>query len=633
MPREEASSRALLREPAAEGPKRVGNYHLLAQLGQGGMGAVFRARHTNLNKIVALKLLPPGRFHSPQAIDRFYREMAAAGAVEHENVIRATDAGEADGFHFLVMEYCEGTDVKRLLDMLGAVDGPLAAEIVRQAATGLEAIHGAGLIHRDIKPSNLLLARDGTIKILDLGLARFTELDPREPELTGTGVALGTPDYMAPEQIGGARFVDIRADLYGLGCTFYALLRGRPPFGLPEYDSWPKKIAAHCRTTVPPLDVTGVSAEMEAVVMRCLEKDPARRYQHPRDLVEAVTPLCMETTLRPLAERHVRLFPASSTDEPAATVETRPLGPSSSTRWPANESTASSPPPGASRWRSWRSLAFVLGLASLVSMASWGIAWKRPRAVEPSEIVAAVESAPDGRFDLPLLPNEKRPTNLTAAKDDYSGVPIHQWKPLLLARPIRGIWIDQKGLGNVSYDQHLQQLTVNAGRYALVQLGKIEAGDYQLQIGIYQNAWGSGSGVFWGLRREPGLPGKEDEVAWKCQYVRFMDADPDEASLGFRLIRGEAHWTQSASGAVVPGTTEIANDLIPHAVSGEQILNILVVDNALQEITVDQDPARNLLSVNDRFEPGDYHGGFGTFNYQSSAVFRNAQIKRLPSSK
>ncbi len=631
MPRKEGPTRALLGDAATRWPERVGNYHLLALLGQGGMGAVFSARHANLNKIVALKLLPPGRLHSARAVNRFYREMSAVGAVEHNNVIRATDAGEADGFHFLVMEYCEGADVKRLLDVHGPIEPPLAAEIVRQAAIGVEAIHAAGLVHRDIKPSNLLLARDGTIKILDLGLARFTGVDPREPELTGTGVALGTPDFIAPEQADGARTVDIRADIYGLGCTLYALLCGHPPFALPEYDSWPKKILAHCQTPIPPLDVAEVSPELNAVVMRCLEKDPARRYQHPRELVAAVTPFCKETTLLPLAERHAKLFLAAPTDAPASTVETQRIGPSSSMRWPVSEAASALRPRRSSRWRLWTSLAALLVLGSLVGMAASGIVRNRFSAALPLGESTPPERVPDGRFHLPMLPAENRPERQNAFDDDFTNAAVHQWNPLLRSRPWRGIWIDEKGLGNVSYDQNLQQLSVNAGRYALVQLGKIEANDYQLQIGIYQNAWGSGSGMFWGLQREPQPPGEDGKVTWKCQYVRFLNAEPDQANLGFRLVRGVARWIQTPGGDIIPGPTEIASHSILHAITGEQILNLRVVRGVLEEITIDQEPAVNLLLANGRFQQVDYHGGFGTFNYESSAVFRNAQIKRLPS--
>ena len=150
---------------------RLGQYELLEQIGRGGMGAVYKARHRKLDRIVALKLLPEISFREPQALERFEREMKAIGKLDHPNIVKALDADEVEGTHFLVMEYVDGIDLGQLLKKSGPPSIASACELVRQAALGLQAVHKAGLVHRDIKPSNLLVDESGTVRILDLGLA------------------------------------------------------------------------------------------------------------------------------------------------------------------------------------------------------------------------------------------------------------------------------------------------------------------------------------------------------------------------------------------------------------------------------------------------------------------------------
>jgi serine/threonine-protein kinase len=211
----------------------LGQYVLLDRLGEGGMGQVFRARHLRLDRIDALKVIRPEHVASPHAHARFLREARAAARLSHPNIVRVYDAGESGGTLFLAMEYLPGIDLARLVQAAGPLPPGEACDYLRQAALGLQHAHERGLVHRDVKPANLLLAEEqGTIKILDMGLAR---LRPAEEEqsasgLTESGTLMGTLDYMAPEQAMDPHGVDIRADLYSLGCTLYFLLTGRPPF-------------------------------------------------------------------------------------------------------------------------------------------------------------------------------------------------------------------------------------------------------------------------------------------------------------------------------------------------------------------------------------------------------------------
>ncbi len=230
---------------------RVGLYEILGELGRGGMGTVYRARHTLLNRMVALKVLSADRLRDPTAVARFLREMEAVGALDHPNLIRANDAGNADGLHYLVTELVGGIDLQRLVKSRGRLSVADACEVVRQTAIGLDHAFRRGLVHRDIKPSNLMLTADGCVKLLDLGLARLKVGTPPDSDLTEVGQVMGTVAYMAPEQASNAHSVDIRADLYSLGCTLYFLLAGTAPFGGRGHRSPIDMMIAHSTEAAP----------------------------------------------------------------------------------------------------------------------------------------------------------------------------------------------------------------------------------------------------------------------------------------------------------------------------------------------------------------------------------------------
>ncbi len=225
----------------------IGNYVILDKLGVGGMGVVFKARHRRLGRIVALKILPPSFARDRTALARFRREVEAAGKLKHPNIVAALDADEDRGVHFLVMDYVEGRDLDRVVRQRGPLSVVEAIESLIQAARGLAAAHAEGIVHRDIKPSNLMLDTAGTVRVLDLGLARI--VDASNPfgqaaggRLTESGMYMGTVDYMPPEQAEDSRRADHRADIYSLGCTLYYLLAGREPF---PAESVLKRLMAH----------------------------------------------------------------------------------------------------------------------------------------------------------------------------------------------------------------------------------------------------------------------------------------------------------------------------------------------------------------------------------------------------
>ncbi len=276
---------------AGRGPELVlGGYVLLERLGEGGMGQVFKARQLKLGRTVAVKLIRKERLDSADAVRRFHREIEATAQLSHPNIVLAYDADQAGDTHFLVVEYVEGTDLARLVKKQGPLPIALACDCVRQAALGLQHAFEKGLVHRDVKPANLLLTTGGTVKLLDLGLARIASAETlleHSSTLTQEGSVMGTPDFIAPEQARDSHAADIRADLYSLGCTLYYLLSGRVPF---PGGTLTEKLLKHQMDAPRPL--RGLRGEVPpavaAVVDRLMAKRPEERYQSPAEVAAAL---------------------------------------------------------------------------------------------------------------------------------------------------------------------------------------------------------------------------------------------------------------------------------------------------------------------------------------------------------
>ena len=258
----------------------IREYRILKKLGQGGMGAVYEALHTKLDKLVAIKVLPHDRLNKPDVVARFEREMRAVGKLDHPNIIKAHDAGEFESQHYLVMEHVDGADLSVLLRSHGPFRIADACESIRQAADGLHHAHSHSMIHRDIKPPNIMLTRMGQVKILDLGLARLSSLNETgEDELTMTGQVMGTVDYMSPEQANGNDEMGDRSDVYSLGASLYKLLFGNAPFARPELDTVTKRLVALATQEVPAITDKrqDVPADLVMLIGKMLHRDPAQR--------------------------------------------------------------------------------------------------------------------------------------------------------------------------------------------------------------------------------------------------------------------------------------------------------------------------------------------------------------------
>ena len=264
---------------------KIPGYKIVGKLGAGAMAVVYKARQLSLNRMVAIKILPKRFSENPEYVERFYKEGQAAGKLNHHNIVRAIDVGEAGGYHYFVMEYVEGKTIADDLAAGKVFEEAEALDIIIQVANALAHAHACSIIHRDVKPKNIMISTDGTVKLADMGLAReTTDIEAAQSEV---GKAYGTPYYIAPEQIRGRIDIDGRADIYGLGATLFHMLTGRVPFMAEDSADVMRK---HLREKLIPPDHinTLLSAGVSEVIEIMMAKRKENRYN---DIEELLTDL------------------------------------------------------------------------------------------------------------------------------------------------------------------------------------------------------------------------------------------------------------------------------------------------------------------------------------------------------
>jgi len=266
----------------AEVAKLFPQLEIIQVLGQGGMGAVYQARQSVLDRLVALKILPPEAGAGADFAGRFTREARALARLNHPNIVAVYEFGEMAGLHYFIMEYVDGLNLRQL-QQAGKLSSRDALKIIPQICEALQYAHDEGIVHRDIKPENVLLDTKGRVKIADFGLAKILGHEPEALRLTGAKDLMGTPHYMAPEQVERPQTVDHRADIYSLGVVFYEMLTGELPLGKFQ----------------PPSRKVEVDVRLDEVVMHALEKEPERRYQHASEVRSDVESIVTSPVRRP----------------------------------------------------------------------------------------------------------------------------------------------------------------------------------------------------------------------------------------------------------------------------------------------------------------------------------------------
>ena len=328
-------------EQTADLPQEFGDYKIVRSIGRGGMGSVYLGRHAKLDRSVAIKILAKHRRWDEVMHERFETEMRVIGGLNHPNIVAAHDAREVDDVAVLVTEFIDGLNVSELMKRKGRLEIPEACAIGEKICSALTYIGQKNLVHRDIKPSNIMVSTNGQVKLLDLGLTRLQSTDDQPTDYTATGQAIGTADYVSPEQIKDGRNVDYRADLYGLGCTLFKMLTGDAPFGNQKYATAFDKMNAHVSQTPPTVSSLRpeVPAQLNTLVQQLLEKSPAKRPQSAAEVAGVLEAFGSEKSLQPLVEKAMTLPPLGAESKtqtdmqsPAGDQLTKPQG---SRRFPA----------------------------------------------------------------------------------------------------------------------------------------------------------------------------------------------------------------------------------------------------------------------------------------------------------
>jgi serine/threonine protein kinase len=603
MPTEAEEPRVASEEPPAVtlafSPKRqripseLGNYQLLRPIGRGGMGVVYKAYNPRLQRYYAIKLLPALHLGDDTAIVRLGREMAAAGRVEHENIVYSSDAGTQDGIDYLVMEFVEGVDLSRLVAACDPLPVTEACEIMRQAALGLAHIEACGLVHRDIKPSNLMLSAQGTVKILDLGLARLRESPIDEADATHTGFLLGTADYISPEQIDRPRSADVRSDLYSLGCAMYKLLAGRAPFSDQQHSSVTSKIDAHRQEPAPPIRTLrpDVPAELEALLNRLLAKDPDQRPAHPAEVAEELSALAAGADLLPLVQRAMQKSELDLSPPQAAGHTPSPL--TGSTRPLASGPTpraAAVAPAGRRQW-------LGIALGGLVAIAAIGAA------------VAGNSWRGDG--NRPTLPTIDR-GGLAKRGQQIAGSGRTVFD-------LRRSLDELKWEGHVSspppfFNDNQQMLEVRPDSFQFLAIGEYDGQPGAFEVTIRQSPWHGDAGLFFGYRHEP-QPGYKQLATF--QLVRLWHY-PVANARGERL-RNELQLVRERGVIRINpqrlGEEDFIRTLVPYPESHQVRLRIEFGGTNIERILLDGAPVPELCAsaVAATFTAADHVGVWGLY--------------------
>jgi hypothetical protein len=477
------------------------------------------------------------------------------------------------------MEFVNGTDLADLVRRWGPLPFPTAAEVVRQAAVGLQYIHENGRVHRDLKPSNLILSATGEVKILDLGLSLLP--GGSEAELTGSSQAMGTADYMAPEQWLDSHGVDIRADIYSLGCTLFKLLTGFAPFA--GSAAGPDKRAAHLEGLPPSIrsmrpDVPEGLAE---VLARSLCKNPDERFATPGELAQSLRPYGAGADLPGLRS-------GSAPAQPVAVID------------PVRTAT---PPTGSTRRR------FVRGVLAAAVLAAGGIGAAVFLANRREGIGSGSPSAP---ASTPFPPRDFR---------------LREWSQLLDRPPTEYLWVDPAGLSHWTFNDKAQTLNVLSFQLALLGFGRSAGPAYKLQVGFRQTRWTGNFGVFFGAR--PRNESNPEPTTYQAIRLEQRGVSLRE----FNLVYSQDRLVPRQGQRPLREGKDLSTSPVTRALGSEEVLLELVVTrrDGLASVRWAGEDHPKLLANNPGLPPGyDFAGEFGVVCVADSVFVSSARFLLLP---
>jgi serine/threonine protein kinase len=592
--------------------QRIGQYEILRSLGRGGGGEVFEARHSLLRRRVAVKLLTPKNSGNAMARQRFFREMESIGALDDPYIVHAYDAGEVEGTLYLAMELVEGENVESLARRVGNLPVSDACEIIRQAALGLQHIHDSGLVHRDLKPSNLLMSGSG-VKIADLGLALLNREFAVGDNLTGEHTVLGTADYMAPEQAEGAHAVDIRADIYSLGCTLYRLLAGHPPFASAQNTTPIRKMWAHASEPIPEIRKLrpDVPVDLSELLQKIMAKNPDDRLSEPQQLAQALQPYCQ------------------AIDFPSLVVTSRiglELPRSSTARDPSNSHPTV---PGSGQSTQIQSTIaagrVILPYVAVALAGMLAVGWWMRREEDPNRQLGFVPAGT--RIDTPTSDPPVLPPVHSQSPPELSRV-ARRWQSVFDTVPSDIRWRGKANPGSWRLDDELQALVIHGNRsLRLVKLGELNddpIGDVRIKMTVDVLSDGGSFGFFFGLRE----PGAESRNAIEFQAVEVLWLDRKETTRRILVRRCMT---------LVDGVTEAVNgernDHVSYhlpALTERIPFEIILHNGALAEVSFGGFNCDPLCTdaLNSQYVDADFRGDFGVFAKGATIEFKDPSFHR-----
>ena len=584
----------------------LGEYQLVRRLGYGGIGVVFEALHMKLDQRVALKVLHPNLSNDERYRRRFLREMRALGRMEdHPNLIRARYASEDRGVLFLTMDLIDGADLRNIMKSHGSLSIAAACEAVRQAALGLEKVRIAGLVHRDIKPGNLILAKDGTVKVLDLGLAQIRDRDEVSEELTQSNMLMGTLDYQSPEQAEDPRTVDIRTDIYSLGCTLYRLVTGQIPY--PACESAEQKVEAHAKTPFP--HFVGTIPELDAILQKMVAKRCSDRYATPAEVAAALAPYSSSDALLAVAQKGAPSAPELAHDTPSANIKTRPIA--QPTR--LQEESWLSRNRVRSRWA-------ISGIMML-TIATVGGYFVFKKALQADANIENRNKPPQGFADTgkqPIAPPDliREAGNIARNLDNLPPNKIH----LLLNRaPVQALWQERLN-SNRFYDDELRRLFVNTPNRSIFLLGNITQPSFRFSV-IVDHTGDSmrGIGICMGYRETPnGAAFQWLQFADKTIRIGAKPTPNFQRGRAFCGIEGNPDYFQDnpTSNSDIRFTNR--SMMITFDVERHKITRVRVGEDVMH--------ALSHPDINNDFTPEEYKGGIGLICFHTSCTFSEATL-------